>query len=159
MADAQAQITAALHAYCRGIDRMDADLIASAYHPGGWDDHGDYFRGTVEDYVPWVLDVLATRFSSTMHCLSNISIEFDGDRAAVESYLIAHHVSADGTSLRTFGARYVDRFEQRDGAWRIAHRTLVSEWQIEQQGTFVATPPGTAPASRDRGDPSYTRLR
>lgn len=153
--EVEREITAALHAYCRGIDRMDADLIRSAYHPDGWDDHGDHFRGPVEEYVPWVLDVLATRFSSTMHCLSNISIEFEGGTAGVESYLIAHHVSADGSSLRTFGARYVDRFTHREGAWRIAHRTLVAEWQVEQQGTFVAMPSGTAPAARDRSDPSY----
>ncbi len=74
----------------------------------------------------------------------------------MESYLIAYHVSKGGGSLKIFGARYVDRFEDRPGAgWRIVHRTLVSEWQTEQVGQFVATPPGTVPATRDRTDPSY----
>ncbi|GAA0609008.1 nuclear transport factor 2 family protein [Sporichthya brevicatena] len=153
----RADITEALHRYCRGIDRMDADLIRSAYHSDGYDDHGDVFRGSVEDYITWVLNVLAERFDSTMHTLTNITIEQDGGVAHVESYLIAYHVTKGGGSLKVFGARYVDRFEDRPGAgWRIAHRTLVSEWQTEQTG-FVATPPGTAPAARDRTDPSYRR--
>ncbi len=153
---AEHEITAALHRYCRGIDRMDADLIASAFHDDGYDDHGDAFRGTVDDYVPWVLQVLGARFDSTMHCLSNISITIDGSVAQVESYLVAQHVSAGVGALRTFGARYVDRFEHRPGVgWRIAHRTLVPEWQVEQAGAFVAVPQGCAAPARDRTDPSY----
>ena len=149
-------ITDTLYRYCRGIDRMDADLIRSAYHADGYDDHGDSFRGGVEDYIAWVLPVLKERFVSTMHTLSNISIEEDGGVAKVESYLIAYHVSAGTGSLRVFGARYVDKFEDRPGAgWRIVHRTLVSEWQVEHAGNFVPTPPGTVPAARDRSDPSY----
>jgi hypothetical protein len=156
MSTPRVEIEAALHRYCRGVDRMDAELIRSAYHDDGYDDHGDYFRGTVADYVLWVLEVLGERFDSTMHTLSNISIAEDGGIAKVESYLIAYHVTKGGGALRVFGARYVDRFEDRPGAgWRIAHRTLVSEWQTEQVGEFVATPPGTAPAARDRTDPSY----
>ena len=26
--------------YCRGLDRMDAELVGSAYHPDAHDDHG-----------------------------------------------------------------------------------------------------------------------
>jgi hypothetical protein len=154
--DVERQITAALLRYCRGIDRMDADLIRSAYHADGVDDHGEAFRGTIDEYIPWVLGVLGERFDSTMHTLSNISIAADGGVATVESYLIAYHVTKGGGALRVFGARYVDRFEDRPASrWRIAHRRLVSEWQTEQVGQFVATPPGTAPAARDRTDPSY----
>jgi ketosteroid isomerase-like protein len=153
--DDEREITACLYRYCRGIDRMDADLVRSAYHDDGYDDHGDYFRGGVDDYLRWVMPVLANRFTSTMHTLSNITIEVDGNTARSESYLIAYHVSAGTGALRVFGARYLDRFARRDGVgWRIAHRTLVSEWQVEQPG-IVPTPPGTVPPARDRTDPSY----
>ena len=154
------EITDCLYRYCRGIDRMDAELIRSAYHADGYDDHGDAFRGNVDDYVTWVLNVLAERFDSTMHTLSNISIDEDSGVAHVESYLIAYHVTKGGGSIKVFGARYVDKFEDRPGAgWRIVHRTLVSEWQTEQAGQFVPTPPGTQPAARDSSDPSYRRDR
>ena len=150
------EITDALYRHCRGIDRMDPDLIRSAYHSDGYDDQGDQFRGPVEDYVAWVLPMLAEKFVSTMHTLSNISVVEDGGVAHVESYLVAYHVSSGTGSLRVFGARYVDRFEDRPGAgWRITHRTLVAEWQVEHAGHFVPTPQGTAAAARDHTDPSY----
>jgi hypothetical protein len=28
----------------------------------------------------------------------------------------------------TLGARYVDRYERRDGQWKIARRTVVHDW-------------------------------
>lgn len=159
-AEAEREITAVLHRYCRGIDRMDADLIRSAYHDDAIDDHGDAFRGGVEDYISWVLGVLGERFTSTMHTLSNIFIEIEGDEAYAESYLIAYHVASSTGSLRVFGARYVDHLERRDGVgWRIAHRVLVPEWQVEHAGNFVPVPVPTAPAARDRTDRSYSRRR
>jgi hypothetical protein len=149
------EITAALHRYCRGIDRMEAELIRSAYHEDGFDDHGDLFRGGVADYIGWVLPFLGARFASTMHTLSNITITVTGDAAAVESYLIAYHVTADHRSLRVFGARYCDEFTRRpEVGWRIWRRRLVPEWQVEHSA-LVAIPPGTAAAARDRSDPSY----
>lgn len=146
----------ALFSYCRGIDRLDGELISAAYHAGAVDDHGDAFRGPVEAYVPWVLGVLRDRFSATMHSLSNIRVERDGDVARVESHVLASHVVATTGALRVLGARYVDRFEHRPGAgWRIAHRQLVPEWQFECSGSVTVLPPGCAPSARDRSDPSY----
>lgn len=159
-AEDEREITAVLHRYCRGIDRMDADLIRSAYHDDAIDDHGDAFRGNVEDYIAWVLPVLRDRFTSTMHTLTNITLEVDGDTAYAESYLIAYHVTIGTGALRMFGARYVDRFERRcEVGWRIFHRVLVPEWQVEQAGHFVPTPGPTAPAARDRTDRSYSRRK
>ncbi|MFN2537773.1 MAG: nuclear transport factor 2 family protein [Mycobacteriales bacterium] len=152
---AHEEITQALLRYCRGIDRMDAELVRSAYHDDAVDDHGDAFSGSIDAYLAWVMPVLAERFTSTMHTLSNVSIELDGDRAHVESYLVAYHVVAGDEALRVLGARYVDDFTWRDGVgWRIQHRRLVPEWQLQQRG-FVAVPGVAAPARRDAGDPSY----
>jgi hypothetical protein len=144
----------------------------SVYHDDGYDDHGDYFRGPAEEYVPWVLGLLRHRFASTMHTVSNVLVHLDGDTARVQSYLVAYHVvpaseqagealgdevaGAPGAAMRVFGARYVDRFEWRPGAgWRIAHRTVVPEWQTAHRGQFIGPPAGMATASRDRTDVSY----
>ena len=43
--------------------------------------------------------------------------------------------------LETFGGRYVDRFERRDGEWKIAHRTVVHEWD-KVEHVELAFPPG-----------------
>jgi hypothetical protein len=36
---AEREIRAALARYCRGIDRMEAELVRSVYHPDAHDDH------------------------------------------------------------------------------------------------------------------------
>jgi len=79
--------------YCRGIDRCDEDLIRSAYHPGAWDDHGE-FRGTVEEFVPWVLERLQSDPGMvTNHSICNEYVEVRGDVAYGEAYLVAYHRS------------------------------------------------------------------
>ncbi|MHC3128327.1 hypothetical protein OB03_14050, partial [Brevundimonas sp. GN22] len=52
----------------------------------------------------------------------------------------------DGEELDTFTlARAIDQFEKRDGAWKIARRTLVWEWNhdsasAENWGAGMITP-------------------
>src|SRR4051794_35382547 len=78
----------------RGTDRPDRDLLASCYHPDGTDDH-NVFRGTGTEFAQWVVDTLP-HFESTMHFIGSPRIrtsERGGDRAAVDTYCIAHHIS------------------------------------------------------------------
>jgi hypothetical protein len=116
--------------YCRGIDRCDEQLIRSAYHPGAYDDHGE-FRGTVEEFVPWVLDALQQDGGMvTMHSICNEYVEVRGDVAYGEAYFIAYHRSGprDQQVDMTLGARYIDRYERRGGQWKITRRTVVHDW-------------------------------
>jgi hypothetical protein len=46
------QITACLHRYTRGCDRIDADLIRSAFHPDAIDYHGPV-TGSVDDFLAY----------------------------------------------------------------------------------------------------------
>jgi hypothetical protein len=62
---AQQEIRDVLIRYTRGIDRMDADLVRSAYWPGAHDDHGA-FRGSVEELIDWL--TVLEHFDVTMHC-------------------------------------------------------------------------------------------
>ncbi|NMH98221.1 nuclear transport factor 2 family protein [Pseudonocardia sp. K10HN5] len=155
---ARREIEDAILRYCRGVDRCDGDLVRSAYHDDGHDDHGELFRGTVAEYVPWVLGLLRDRFTSTMHTITNLSVDVDGDTARSEAYCIAYHTldTDAGPSLRVFGCRYVDKFENRPPVgWRIAHRRVVAEWQVEHQGRMVGLPSGMLTGRRDRTDPGY----
>ena len=61
------------------LDRRDAELVRSCYWPAAYDDHGP-FKGTVEEFVDWVQEVLAY-FDSTMHFIGNQLVEVDGDTA------------------------------------------------------------------------------
>ncbi|MEQ8659989.1 MAG: nuclear transport factor 2 family protein [Gammaproteobacteria bacterium] len=127
---ARQQIADVIHRYARGIDRLDFDLVRSCYHPDAYDDHGA-FAGDVEAFIAAAADFLA-RWTATQHFMGNMLIEIDGSRARAETYAVAYHrrEDADGNGKDdVMGIRYVDRFEQRDGAWKIAHRVVASEWR------------------------------
>jgi len=146
--------------YCRGIDRCDGDLIRSAHHPGAYDDHGE-FRGTVEEFVPWVLEALQRdRAMVTAHSICNEFVEVRGDVAFAEAYFVAYHRSGQPGQMVDFtlGGRYVDRYERRDGQWKIARRIVLHDWNridsVEHtQSRIHLYRQGT----RSREDESYRR--
>lgn len=67
------------------------------------------------------------------HQPSNFVIDGDGDEATMSSYCtVVSAASRDnpfGEPARiTFQGRYVDRLQRVDGAWRIAHRKIITDW-------------------------------
>src|SRR5258708_22710757 len=65
--------------YCRGIDRMDWDLVRSCYHPDAIDRHGAY-NGGVEGFIGWAAELLPN-FEATQHFTGNQYVEVHGDVA------------------------------------------------------------------------------
>ena len=124
-ADDAEQIRQAALRYCRGVDRLDADLMFSAYHPDATDDHGTYVgpaRGLCDRVVH-----SHRRYDATMHCVLNHTIDLvDDSHATGEVYNVTYLKRGD--ILDTWWGRYLDRYERRDGRWAIAHRTCVHEW-------------------------------
>lgn len=147
--------------YCRGVDRLEPEMIRSAYHPDGYDDHGD-LKGSRDEYIDKLVPLLRANYVSTSHNVANQIIELDGDRALSESYLIAVHVTeAAGTQYQeiVFG-RYIDTFERREGQWRIAHRICVIDSRNTQpvQSSRLATDETKIPRGRYFPDDSvYTQ--
>jgi len=151
--------------YCRGIDRLDLELVRDCYFPDATDEHGP-FTGTRDEYVDWVAGVL-TRFTGTMHVVSNQLIEFDAggdggnDTAHCETYGVAYHWGDPPDDSRrnfTTGFRYVDRFARRDGEWRIVRRVAVREWTHvvpPEQQLLVAPERDGRRGQRDRTDAVY----
>lgn len=120
----------------RGIDRCDRDILLSVFHPDATDDHGQ-FKGTAVEFVDWVLPVVAT-MERTQHFIGNVLIDVDGNEAWGESYFIANHDmnGPDGSPIRyVVSGRYLDRFERRNGEWRIAHRGCVFDWNATHPKT------------------------
>jgi ketosteroid isomerase-like protein len=119
-----------LYRFCRGIDRIDEAALRSGYWPDGTGRHGAYVGGGTA-FVDQTLENLRRAGARTNHMLGNILIELRGDTAAVESYFrtTLGGVGADGRPQETLlSGRYVDRFERRQGEWRVAHRTVVYDW-------------------------------
>ncbi|MGP3533218.1 nuclear transport factor 2 family protein [Microbacterium sp. RD1] len=128
----QAEIRKVLYTYFRAVDAADWDLMASCYHPDAIDEHSDIYTGPIDGLVQWCIDNVATAFSSWMHFGGQSVIDVDGDTAQSETYAVAiHKTHADEKGFEAdviAGGRFFDRFERRDGAWRIAHRKLVISW-------------------------------
>ncbi|MEX6633372.1 nuclear transport factor 2 family protein [Hyphococcus lacteus] len=123
------EITDVLNLYLRGADRADTDLIAAAYHPDAIEEHGGLYMGPADAYVA-MMDEQLPHAKYMNHLCTNIIIELDGDKAHVESYILAYsRMKKDGEKFDSLTlARAVDRFERRDGAWKIAKRQLIWEW-------------------------------
>lgn len=156
----EAEIRRVMNRYARGVDRRDYDAIRGAYHPDAFDDHGGY-KGGVDGLIDWIARRHAV-IEQSMHYLAQTVIDFlSADVAVVETYNITlqrYSSEARETIQAWVGdvdlrpdqrvralmyARYADRFERRDGQWKVAHRTVV----IEQVDAAVIDARAGAPIS------------
>ena len=158
-AQLRADIEAKLLAYTRGIDRLDGELIAAAFHPEAQlEGYGRPEAMPIEAFIEYAVPSLREGYRATQHQISNVTIEPRGEYVATETYVLATHLrtGTDGApdQLLTFAGRYIDRFEDRDGELRIAHRSLRNDWsKIEE--VAQAMPGAYVAGSRDTSDISY----
>jgi hypothetical protein len=176
------EIEAVLVRFCRGVDRLDEELIASCFHGDSLDDHGMY-RGTGRGFAEYVMRS-ASSMLATMHTIGNVTIEFEGATTGhSEAYVhvvmrmpsgtasggtatggTASGGTASGSTAaaaadHTIHARYLDRFERHDGGpWLIAERIVAYDLtRIDPVGREWALGDGYTVGRRDRDDPSYRR--
>jgi hypothetical protein len=123
---AHLEIQQVLFRYCRGVDRGDAELISSVYHPDAVDTHGPW-TGLGKEFATYLVPNMDQVPLIGQHHITNVLIELEGDKAAVESYFVAFHPEATdaGPAHALVCGRYLDRFERRDTGWRIADRKVV----------------------------------
>jgi hypothetical protein len=172
---ARAEIFDAMMRYASGCDRKDPDMIRSAYHPDAHHYHGDV-DGTVEDLIEWIASPTGgghhtmqsrgaevERIPGVLHFIGNIHYEFaSDDLALVHSYcmtLQVEHHPDDSYDFINIGLRYVDRFEKRDGEWRIAKRVVPVEYAtlpVAYGDAGLRNHP--VPPQRDRTD-EYWKMR
>jgi hypothetical protein len=142
--------------YARGIDRLDLELVRGCYWPDATDVHGP-FAGSRDEFVAWVGPLLQ-RHTMTMHHLANVLVDLRGETAVVETYGVAYHSGEPAGDLRwnyAAGFRYADRFEHRQGAWRIADRVTVVEWVTPWHSDRDRTAVFGGLARRGGDDPVY----
>lgn len=121
--------------YCRGIDRTDAEILASVFHGDATINYG-MFVGTATDFVPFVIENNKT-FERFSHNVSNELVLVDGDKAWAEYYVVVYACAeTDGQLMDAMiGGRYLDRLEKRGGVWKIAHRQFVMDWNQNAPST------------------------
>ena len=97
--------------YARGVDRADAALLKSCYHPDAIEEHGGNYTGNAIEYVDGAIPRIRA-LGQMQHLLGTSHVEFDGDVAWVETYILTFLRMArpDGSSLDTFtGGRLLTR--------------------------------------------------
>jgi len=156
---ARRDITEAVHNYMRAQDRLLPDLHRSAFHEDGQVDCG-VFKGSTYAFVDFAQQFLGD-LKASQHLIGQIQIHFDGAEAADgEVYFIAwHRIVEEGADKDLLVAgRYVDRYEKRDGIWRIARRHELIDWARTDpvSDSFMAIP-GLLLGARGAADFSVTR--
>ena len=146
--------------FSRGMDRFDRALFLSAFHPDATIAAGPFVGGP-EALYDWAMPMHDQGQIATHHNLLNVTCEIDGDTAHTETYYLFVGRNRDETNWIA-GGRYIDRFERRNGAWRIALRTNAIEWS--GMAPTLPIPFGDVPdifvngtPQRGKDDPSYAR--
>jgi len=135
-----------IYRWCRAIDRLDFEAMRSVFHDDALDNHNQY-RGDIPGLVAWIKD-RHEKITFSMHMVGNMVVEFASPTVALsESYLwVMQRYPADAkealvgvtggaTGMEGQGmdlmacSRYVDRHEKRNGEWRIAQRSVVTDWK------------------------------
>jgi hypothetical protein len=124
MNDDTEAIRALIHEYAYRLDAGDLDGVSALF------EHAE-LRSTRHDRVLRGTPGARTLFENvilrddgtpaTMHQLTNVTINVEGDRATARSYFTVLQVTAQGLHPILAG-EYRDRFARVDGAWRFAER-------------------------------------
>jgi hypothetical protein len=143
--------------YARGVDRVDEQLIRSAFWEDAHDTHGQV-SGSVDDFLDWFLPRQATR-EAAQHILANHSATLAGDTAHTETYFISVAKQDGSDQLEQVGGRYLDVFSRRDGDWRIQRRLVLLDWQGVSDASGMASRLALSQrGTRNQSDPSHHHL-
>jgi hypothetical protein len=128
--------------YGHAIDLGDKNLMRQVFHEDSKHNHSGVFEGKSWDLVNFGVDAILN-FRTTMHFLSNIAIDINGNSAVCESYALVYHEMGTDLPPPEFaqkfrawsnevwwvGLRYMDRLERREGVWKIIERIAVHDFE------------------------------
>lgn len=155
-------ITEVLYRYARSCDRADEDMMRSCFHPDSRHRHGR-FDGTSSDFVGFAMEIILG-VKLERHLMTNVMIELDGDTAVTECYYLAYHRQSDPETGEDEdywnGGRFIDRFERRNGEWRIAERIGLMDFDRFDpvKDRYVSDLDPGARSHRQPDDELYRRL-
>ncbi len=144
-------------AYMRALDRLDPELMHTVFHDDATVDYG-FFQGTAKDFVDFAQNALKDHLANH-HMIGQANIKVSGDQAVGEIYFQAFHkIIGDGEEQDLFiSGRYVDRYERRNGSWKMAFRSEVNDWSRTEADAdlYLKGPSGSLVGTRKPADYSY----
>jgi hypothetical protein len=118
-------------AYTWALDRREYENLRQVFTADGVADYaGQVFDGV--DAIIAKVDSALTRLDASQHLVGNhqVTLAPDGATATARCYFQAQHVkrgTAGGDNFVIAG-RYDDQLVRTADGWRIAHRTLSTDW-------------------------------
>lgn len=142
----RAAIRDLLHRFSRAVDRKRWSDIEAISFPDARFDYGA-FQGDAAQLINWMQE-RHVHIERSAHLVGSTLVEFAGDRALCETYVMASQRIANpafpsGHMDVLATGRYIDVF-RKDGAWRLEQRSFVLDNSIASE----------APA----GDPGPMRM-
>lgn len=148
---AEQAVRKAVTCYSRGADRCDVDLLKSAFHSdaevryGSYDGHyAEFCENVVSGHSAmnytthtilneyYDIDASTNEGVGEIYVLAFLSMSQAGDVMAVENYKASE---SDGGFEYIVAGRYVDRYECREGDWRIVMRQYIIDWSRTSEFT------------------------
>jgi hypothetical protein len=155
--------------YTRGLDRHDEEMISTVFWPDARVSYGELV--SMDEMAAWANAGHADS-AAHQHHVTGLILDVDGDTAHEEGYIFFSSDMERDTSFDTVGAptpgraatgslttfgtgRYVNRYERRDGEWRMIVHEYVHDISLMLEPTDLCA---TACLGRwDRNDISYMR--
>jgi len=140
--------------YTRGLDRHDEALIRDSYWPDAAVTYG--VLRPVSELVPWANETHAKR-AGHQHHVTGLILDVEGDVAHEEGYILFSADLIRDTGADTRGAptpgrlkagtlatlgtgRYVNRYERRNGQWKMIVHEYVHDLSVRlKPGDLCAT--------------------
>jgi uncharacterized protein (TIGR02246 family) len=115
--------------YAVAVDRGDGALFAAQFTEDGMlvAPRGEFVG---RERLATVPPMMKERYEETFHAVLTQAVDFDGERAAGETYCIARHFFHDRAGQRLcyeMTIRYQDAFRLTGGRWLISRRELVTD--------------------------------
>lgn len=122
-------------AYCRGLDRRDEELLRSVFFADAVVEHGQMFTGTSGNFAAWAIHDFLPRYVLTTHYVLNEWYRVCERGAEGEVHRISYHQERkQNVDIVTVAAgRAFNRYECRDGVWKICFRTVVRDWIAQEE--------------------------
>jgi len=114
--------------YMRGLDRHDQKLLQSLFFADAYCEYG-FINSSASEFIDYAITALKGHHANH-HMIGNVLIELDGAEAFGEVYFNAYHKVKvdDAFEDILIAGRYLDRYEERDGVWKMTYRSERVDW-------------------------------
>lgn len=119
-------ITDVLMRYATGIDRRDWALFRTVFTDDCELDYGEIGAWHGVDAVTAFMDQAHAMAGHTLHRITNVVVDVDGDRATARSYVDALIMSSDNATGVNAAGFYDDELTRTAAGWRLARRRFTT---------------------------------